>query len=239
MTTARCFSIILILALFSFSCSGKYGIIRSTEAVERVDVERKAKGCSVIRSIYCDLYAELLDSEKWNYLFRNQYFTASSREYENYRFTNYPVLHYVVKNTGKEPVKIEKIVVEYGKKKFKFLPFKRFQSLHKSSAYKVFEFEKLFGKRRLMGDKYCLKEIDYNKDSIPFEFDFIPPSDTVLKFIAFPWIPVEPRRFKVFFHIEYAGRKKVLNFDFQRFEYRNQGEDFRKHKDEQDISVDE
>jgi hypothetical protein len=239
MAVARYFFLILISGFLFVSCSKKYGIIRNTEAVERYDVEQKAKGCSVIRSIYCDIYVELLDSEKWNYLFTNHYFTASSLEHENYRFSNYPVLHYVIKNTGREPIKVERIVVEYGKNKSDSLTFQSFQSLHKSSAYKVFEFKKFFRGRRLLADKYCLKEIDYHKDTIPFRFDFIPPSDTVLKFTAFPWIPVEQRRFKVFFHIDYAGRKKILNFDFQKYEYRIKGDVFRKVEKKSGLGEDE
>ncbi len=228
MTILRNFFIILFPVILFISCSRKYGILRSTDAVERYDIEQKANGCSVIRSIYCDIHVELLDSEKWHTLFENHYFAAPSRKNENYRFSNYPVLHYVVKNTGREPVKIEKIVIEYGNIKSESLSYQSFQSRHKSSAYKVFEFKKLFGEKRLLGNKYCLKEIDYHKDTLPFRFDFIPPSDTVLNFTAFPWIPVEQRNFRVYFHIDYAGKKKVLNFDFQRFEYRNRGNDFRK-----------
>ncbi len=235
----RIFNIFLALTVFTVYCSGKHGIVRSIDAVERIDVEQKTGGCSVIRSLYCDIYVELMNSEKWNYLLNNQFFTASSREYDNYRFTNYPVLHYIVRNTGREPIKIEKISVEYGKKKTDSLTFQTFKSLHKSQAYKVFEFKKLFTNRRLVGDKYCLKKIDYHKDTVPFLFDFIPPSDTVLGFTAFPWIPVEERKFRVIFHIDYAGRKKVLNFDFQRFEYRSRGEDFRKQEKKQDHLEDE
>jgi hypothetical protein len=221
------------------SCSRKYGIIRSIDAIERYDVEQKDQGCSLIRSIYCDMYVELLDSKKWNYLFENQYFTTSSREYENFRFSNYPVLHYVVRNTGREPIKIEKIVIEYGINKIESLTFQSFQSLHKSSAYKVFEFKKLFRKKRLLKNKFCLKEINYREDTLPFGFDFIPPSDTVLNFTAFPWIPVEQRKFRVYFHIDYGGRKKILNFDFQRFEYRNRGDEFRSHKSKSDLDGNE
>ena len=81
---------------------------------------------------------------------------------------------------------------------------------------------------RVTPEKLKFKDINIENDTIPLRVPFIPSEDTVYRIVAFPYLPVRDRNFKINFLINSAGEKKIIDFDFSRQEYRSKGNNFKK-----------
>ena len=101
----------------------------------------------------------------------------------------------------------------------------------KSHAYALFNFKSILSPKRLMGHEYCIKGIDYEKDIINYDIDFIGPGDRVMSIAGLEWVPVQIRAVKlkiVFSGIEGNAFKKEFTFNYKKYEYRTKGKDFRR-----------
>jgi hypothetical protein len=136
----------------------------------------------------------------------------------------------VVYNADSEPVTVKKITVRCGDKEMAALSIASVREKCKSPSYAPYDFEKLLKNRRLLREEFCLKQIDFDRDSVEYGFHFINPGERVSRIIAFDWIPVECRNFVLSVEVVSSKFKKVIDFDFHRFEYRKKGEVFRKGK---------
>jgi len=229
--------IIIAAVLLIVSCSKKYGIETSLQPVPRSDIEIKKEGCAVIRSDCCDIYLEEIDSEKWKILLGNTIYLDNDSG-KTFRFPKLLFFHAIIKNTADIPIAIEEIVLNYADSAAKSLDLARLRPHVKSPMYDIFNFSALLSPRRLLEEKSCLGKIKHDTETIGYEFGFIQPSDSIVRIIAFERPPIELRTMKLVFVITLAGRKKIVDFDLVRTEYRTTG-DFTKpkkdkHRDDED-----
>ncbi|MFC1669823.1 hypothetical protein ACFL20_05470 [Spirochaetota bacterium] len=222
------FFAILIVTLTGQSCAHQYGLDRYSQAIERYDTEINKKGYALIRSIYCDIYIENITYTSWEKLLDNEIFIRKNININKYRIPKLFFIHVIIKNTWKNPLVLEKVIIKYNNNILAPLTITEIRRKTKSPMYSKFNFKRILSPIRLLSDKYSIKEIDYEKDIIPLKLKFIPPSDKIIRIIAFDWIPVEERKLKLKFIFDQSGIKKVINFDLKRHEYRTRGEHFKK-----------
>ncbi len=216
------------IILTSVNCTPRFGIDRGTIPTERIDVDIRKGGCALIHGRYFDVSAEAIDEERWANLVRSASFARQRDSKAEPRTPRIPFFNIVVYNADSEPVAVKKITVRYGDKEMAALSIESVREKCKSPSYKLYDFDKLLKNRRLLRDEVCLKQIDFDRDSLEYRFDFINPGERVSRIIAFDWLPVEYRNFVLSVEIVSSKFKKVIDFDFHRFEYRKKGEVFRK-----------
>ncbi len=230
---------VFILWAILLSCSGKHVIVRSFDAEESVDVEIKKEGCALLRSILCDIHIEHIDERKWVKLLKNNSYIDQKNKGTIYRIPPLVFFHSVIRNTGREPLRVESVKLSYGNIVKTSMKLKEVKKYVKSPVYNIFNFKSILSRKRLLSENYCIDEIDYNRDTIDYRFNFIPPSDTLIRIVVFEWIPVEIRKFKIIFSVTRSGIKRNISFNFIRNEFRGYGKDFiRKRKKEQDDYID-
>ncbi len=218
------------VALSSASCTPRFGIERGTAPVERIDVDIKKGGCALIHGRYFDVSAEAIDEERWAALVRSGSFSRQRDSKAEPRTPRIPFFNIVVYNADSEPVTIKRITLRRGGGEMTALSPSSVREKCKSLSYAQYDFDRILKNRRLLRDEFCLKQIDFDRDSVEYGFDFINPGERVSRIIAFDWIPVEYRNFVLSVEILSSKGKKVIDFDFHRFEYRKKGEVFRKGK---------
>ena len=182
-------------------------------AVERSDVDVIKDKAGLIRTVYCDIYIEHVDSEGWKYLRDAPFFRGNGKG------DPVPVcFHFIIENTWKRPFYIDRIeILHQGKviktEDFSFIKDKEYME----NRYSV-NLASLQIKRRILTDDTLLQDIDFSNDSVEYRLDFIAPGDRVSFFRFFSWLPVG-KTTKVRIGIKYFDLKKVIDFDIGRFEY--------------------
>ncbi|HON79621.1 MAG TPA: hypothetical protein PK544_14095 [Spirochaetota bacterium] len=109
----------------------------------------------------------------------------------------------------------------------------------KSFSYSVFNFDSLVHPKRFSGKSLCDSNIDYDTAVVDYDFNFIVPGDTIMRIVAFDWVPVQYRTLRLGVNVESAGsheQKKRIDFDFHRNEYRAKGSHFRKPEKANDVN---
>ncbi|MCP4137922.1 MAG: hypothetical protein GY754_43570 [bacterium] len=227
-------TLVLILLILSLTgCSTKFGIERGSQPKERLDVELKPGGGGMIRTIYCDIHVEEIGSEQWEDLLENYFFVTPEGDIYDYRVPRLHFLRVVIQSRWEEPLIFDEAKLKYGDITLNSLSVEDLETRLKSPYYGIFNFEGILKPRRVVTGKYSTEStIDYEKDTIGTEMECIPPMDTITQFVIFERIPVQYRKYKLFFTIKHSGKKKTIDFDFDRYEYRTRGTDFKQPKKE-------
>jgi hypothetical protein len=200
------------LLLQSLCCSG-YGNAYFYRAFERGDVDIIKGKAGLMRTIYCDIYIEHVDSEGWEHLRRFPFFRGVGNG------NPVPVcFHFIIENTWKKPFLIDRIEILHDgrvihSEDFSFIKDKRYME-KRFSIY----LPSLMKMRRILTDDILLQDIDFSDDTVEYRLGFIAPGDRVSFFRLFSWFPVG-KSTKLRVGIKYFDLKKVIDFDIGRFEY--------------------
>lgn len=225
--------IALAVAAGSFSCTKKFGMVRGIRPAERSDVEViKKHECALIRHRDFDIAAQEIGLGGWVKLLEHEIFLRKKGNTEA-RIPRLNFFHIVISNQGRNPVKIEQMSVRFGDNEIAALSTEAVLDKCKSPAYAAINMKSLLGLKRYLGDKWCVEEIDYTASVIDYNFDVIAPGDSVIKIVAFDWIPVQFRDLKLLVKVRNAGeeKQKIVDFDFKRLEFRTKGRHFINTKD--------
>ncbi len=202
--------IITIIGLLNCSCAEKTLYYR---AAERGDVDIVNGRGGLIRSVYCDIYAEYVDSEGWSYLKTFEFFKGGGDA-----DPVDPCFHFIITNTWDKPFIVDKIEVLYGGEVFPSEDYSFIRDKnYLENRYSV-NITSILKKRRLFSDKNLLTDIDFKNESAWYRLDFIAPGDRVSVFSFFRRIP-PGKKSKIRVSIKYFDVKKVIDFDIDRFEY--------------------
>ena len=220
---------VLLALLVSAGCARRHGMVRGLEPEQSLVIEAREGRCAVLRSRICDVAIEQIDPPKWRKLLGYRMLAGRGSPAET-RIPKFAFFHIVVSNMGSLPLGIDSITLHYGSVEKKPIAVEDAVKRSRSPAYRAFDFKKVLAARRLMGDRYCLKKINYERDVIDYRLDFIIPGDRLIRIVAFEWVPVQFRRLRVAVRVSQLGsaEKKVIDFNFRRFEYRTRGAYYRK-----------
>ena len=144
-----------------------------------------------------------------------------------YRIPNSNFFLITIKSQWPKPLKIEEVTLICGNETKKSLPTEYLEKEFKSEQYRKFNFKKIFSRWRLASEPSSIDSLTLEKDAVEFQHGFIAPEDTILSIHAFGWIPSDIDKFKLRIKIAIEGGKKVIDFDFARFEHRTEGKHFR------------
>jgi hypothetical protein len=231
-------TLIILLILFTclISCSLRPGIDHFDRPGQSATVEIRNDGTAIIRSAYSEIALRQIRDEEWEELLKFPPFKNDKSDLSQYRVPRLKFFMVGLKNTSEQPLVLEKASLSYGDVSMDDMDEKQIKSSFKSAIYAFFNFSDILKPRRLVTDGETLGKIDLDRDTVRYEISFIPPSDRLLKIIAFPTIPVDIRSYRISFHLSYAGIKKITAFDMQRFEYRTRGTHFvEKKQDYEDL----
>jgi hypothetical protein len=220
-----------IACILFAGCARTLGIQRGLEPEQRLVLEVKKGGCALIRTRLCDVAAEPIDYLKWRKLLDQSVFTGGRRVQADARIPKFLFFHLVVSNVGPVPLVIDSVTLHYGTVEKSPISLDEALKRSKSPAYRAFHFKNILTDKRLMGDEYCLKKINYERDVIDYRLGFVNPGDRVIRIAAFEWVPVQYRDLRLAVHISPLGEgdeKKVIDFNFKRFEYRTRGRYYRR-----------
>lgn len=212
MKTCYRYSIFTIIIVGLLNCSGADKTL-FYRAAERADVDIVDGRAGLIRSAYCDIYIENLNSESWDYLKNFKFFKGNGRGNPVD-----PCFHFIIVNTWDKPFIVDKIDVLYkgetiSPEDYSFIRDKNY--LENRYSVNISSFMK---KRRLFTDKNLLMDIDFESESAEYRLDFIAPGDRVSLFTFFQRVPAG-KKSKIRVSIKYFDIKKVIDFDIDRFEY--------------------
>jgi hypothetical protein len=220
-----------IACILFAGCARTLGIQRGLEPEQSLVLEVKKGGCALIRTRLCDVAAEPIDHLKWRRLLDQSVFSGDRRGQAEARIPKFLFFHLVVSNVGTEPLVIDSLVLHYGTVEKNPISVDETLKRTKSPAYRAFRFKNILTDKRLMGDEYCLKKINYERDVIDYRLRFVSPGDRIIRIAAFDWVPVQYRDLRLAVHISTLGEgaeKKVIDFNFKRFEYRTRGKYYRR-----------
>ncbi|HNX23321.1 MAG TPA: hypothetical protein PKG60_04695 [Spirochaetota bacterium] len=208
----RVFFIILFLILQILNCSRENKVL-FYRPVERADIDIIGGRAGLIRTVYCDIYIEYVDSGSWNYLKNFNMFKGSGKGNPVD-----PCFHFIIVNTWNKPFIIEKVEAAYNGE---IIPVEDYSFIKDKSylgnRYSV-NISSLLKKRRILSDKNLLGEIDFENETAGYRLNFIAPGDKVSFFSFFQRIS-SGKSSKIRVIIKYFDVKKVIDFDIGRFEY--------------------
>ncbi len=218
--------VIILSALISFllsGCSFRQEIERSIKPKEKYGVEAGKDGYAACRDGTMELSVEPVSDNHWQKLlgfecFKNRKSTSSS-----WRTPKLLFHHLTIKNTGTGPVRIAGIKIGYGQAEKSAISSGEIKKICKSPAYSMIDFTSLVKSRRILGRDISLNDIDFDRDTIEYRLDFIGGGDLISRMIAFEWIPVEFRTYKITLQLETLGDIKIINLEFNRMEYHESG----------------
>jgi hypothetical protein len=222
---------IAIACILFAGCRRTLGIQRGLEPEQRLVLEVKKGRCALIRTRLCDVAAEPVDHLKWRKLLGQSVFTGDRRVQAEARIPKFLFFHLVVSNVGPVPLVIDSVTLHYGTVEKSPVSVDEALKRSKSPAYRAFRFKNILTDKRLMGDEYCLKKIDYERNVIDYRLGFINPGDRIIRIAVFDWVPVQYRDLRLAVHVLPLGEgaeKKVIDFKFKRFEYRTRGRYYRR-----------
>jgi hypothetical protein len=186
---------------------------------------------ALIRTQYCDIYMEYIDRKKWESVMK---FSMFSRGRYSYRIPNFSPYFITVKNAYNKPLKITGIHLIVKDKLYQRLNSDELNAEFSSEQYKNFNFTGLNTSRRMLPVSIeadvtvpSLNKINFDKDTITFLPDYIPPEDIIVFFAFFSPTPASDDKYKVKIELDTGVFKKVIDFDFVKSEYRTEGKYFR------------
>ena len=218
----------ILVITFSLCCSSGQMDRRATPK-ESVRMETLKAGRGLVRSMYCDLYADELNPSEWERLFDCESFKKKI-DRSDIRSPRIPELLFIrimLRNTSKFPIRIGDVTIVYGKNTAPALDRKALDEYIRSPMYTPVNWDYLLAPRTLLQVPET-EIINYDKDSVRTTLDFIPSGDTVMRIIPFQRVPVQERDFTLKLTVTDGRDKKIIDFEFHRFEYRTSGKDFLK-----------
>lgn len=219
----------LILATLSFlSCSRKPGLLRETVFIDHPAIEMRDERCALIRAQLLDVSLQPIEAEDWEKLLEYEPFAGEKNETQ--RVPRLLFFQMTALNSGNRPwlLKNLSLAIVHGGTEKSPLSAQKASELYTSPAYSSINFTNLFAPRRLITEKYCIEEIDYERDLIEYRLEFINPGERVLLIYAFEWLPVEVREFSLRATLKEGEVKKSIDFGVRRLEYRAKGTRFTK-----------
>lgn len=216
---------ILASALFFilFNCTFKQNLERETKPAEKYNVRTEDDRLAIYKDTLLEINLELIDTGMWEKLLEYECFKNKKSESSNWRAPALLFAHAAIRNTGAAPLKITNIRALYGQSEKFPVQAANLLKKCKSPAYSMIDFKSLLKTRRLLGEKTSVEDVDFDNDSVGFSPEFIASGDTISKIMAFDWIPVEYRTFKISIQFESAGDIRTIDFEFKRLEYREAG----------------
>jgi len=221
--------IILIALALLGGCARKFGLVRSLAPVERLDTEVKSEGCALIRSRFFDVTAEAIDEKRWHAILAAKAFTTRKKASSETRFPRLVMFRVMISNVSDDPLALKKVKLAYGKEEKAALTVKQVREKCKSPAYDAFDFRRILAAGRLLRESNCMSEVDHDRDFIHYYFDIVNPGERIARIFAFEWVPVEHRTMTLRVEVELKSKvpyKKIIDFDFNRLEYRTRGKHF-------------
>lgn len=209
-----------ILMVILFSCHPGNGLIQETLPAESAMVDITGAKTGRVRSIYCDITVEPISASDWERLAGASVYRRTGRPPLSRRTPPLAAFLVIVKNTVNAPIRLERVQVIHDGGAMEALTAERAGERLRSPAYSWLDFRKLLSPRRLTAEPEPLKKLDFDTDTIATGLDFIPPQDHVLTIVAFDWIPVEIRKYRVDFTVSAMGGMRNLAVEFARKEYR-------------------
>ncbi len=218
--------LLMMLVPFTLGCSQKPGILHTINPEPAPHVEIVKDQCARIRTRMADVIVEPTGNTHWKMLLKNKRFTRKDPHPE-YRYPKLFFFKLIITNNTKKPVTLDNVTITTVHNTLDSLKIKEVKKKCKSPAYSVYNFDALLSPYRLLTDVVCLEKIDIARDLIHTKFEFIPPEDSIMQMVAFPWIPVENRTFTLSVTMKSGNEKKVVDFKMRRIEYRTRGSHFR------------
>ncbi len=201
--------LLFLSLLLSCSSAGKGGY----RASERGDVDIVGNRAGLIRTVYCDIYVENLNSK-----LRQKIYDADVYRGSGSGMPLEPCFHFIVSNTWNRPLVIEKIVLRYDNEDHEPELYDYIKDPDYAEKRFAVNINKMMQNRRLLSEDELIDEIDYDTETVEYRSDFIAPGDKVLFYRFFPVIP-HRKGVKIYITIKYFNMKKIIDFDITRFDY--------------------
>ncbi len=208
------------LLLTAGAACGPRALERFTLPVDRAAVEITADGTSLMRSVYCDISVAPIEGPAWHRLLRRGACSGPAGRAVDVPIPPLTLFHVIVRSTVNLPVRVERAELRYDEGTISSLGVKEMRDRFSSSSYSACDPAILLSFRRLLEEHTSPGAIDYRRDTIESKLDFIPPYDYVAGVVAFERIPHREKRFILRFLIESAGKKRNVDFHFERIERR-------------------
>ncbi|HPV42336.1 MAG TPA: hypothetical protein PKX40_14250 [Spirochaetota bacterium] len=209
-----------VLTAIVLSCHPGSGLVQETIPAESAVVDITGAKTAMVRSIYCDISVEPIEASDWERIARSPVYRRAGPRPPSRRKPPFAAFLVIVKNTVNAPIRLEKVQLLYDGASMEALTAEAAVKRFGSPAYSWLDFSKLLSPRRLIVEPEPLRKLDFAMDTIDTRLDFIPPQDHVLTIIAFDWIPVEIRNYKIDFTVAALGAMRNIAVDFTRNEYR-------------------
>jgi len=203
---------ILILIVSLFSCAG--GSERYFGPAEKSDIYISRTGSGILRTGYCDISVEGLDSKTRKRLLDFPMFRGSGDG-----FPSIPVFCIMIINTWNKPIQVNRLEIITDKG---VIPPEFFDYVSdKDYAGKRFavNLRELWKTRRILKDVDSVRELDFESGTVEYSFNFIAPGDRILMFRTFGWISSDSGRKRLRIGIKYHEMEKVIDFDVAESEY--------------------
>ena len=162
-----------------------------------------------------------MDPRLWKNIAKADVYTRKSEFRKHYRLPPISFFHVVIRNTSAKSIEVDSTQLVFGNRLLEPLEDYRITEIYKSPVYDFFDFHSILAYRHLLSPLKNATEINYDKDTTPFIGQQIPPWTTVVKLIAFEWLPVEYSVFTVRFVVSCGDEKKSIDFILNKSEYRS------------------
>ncbi|MCL1865731.1 MAG: hypothetical protein FWF73_07975 [Spirochaetes bacterium] len=203
------FIYLMIIIFFSCSSTDKISFYR---AVEKADTEIINGKVGLIRTIYCDIYIEHIDTNTWKYI--NKYNTFKGGGIES---PSDPCFHFIIENTWNKPIVIDKIEIINKDNIAQSEDYSFIQDKNYLEDRYTINISSLLKSRRILSEHILVKDIDFEDETTLYKLYFIAPGDKVSFFRLFSNIP-SGKLSKIRVSIKYSDLKKVIDFDIDRFD---------------------
>jgi len=229
---AACTGALIVLAV-ACGCSRTPGIERGFSPVETAYVEAREGRIAVARALGLTVALEPVAPADWEKILEAKAYVNKEHR-ATMRVPSLVFFQLTVLNERDAPLPVAatEARISYGTQVKKAIPWKDLAAQLTSPAYSLINFAALGEPHRLTIPRFAIADIDYSENLVELKNATLAPGERMITFLAFDWLPVEVRGFKLTVYPE-ADRKKSIDFEFTRFEYRTKGERFRKTEKEE------
>ncbi|MCL1834370.1 MAG: hypothetical protein FWG49_07710, partial [Leptospirales bacterium] len=166
----------------------------------------------LIRTIYCDIFIEHIDSSTWNYIKKFDTFKGKGIE-----TPADPCFHFIVENTWNKPIVIDKIEIINQDNTASTEDYSFIKDTHYLENRYAVNISSLLKSRRILSEHILIRDIDFEEDTALYRMYFIAPGDKLSFFKFFSYIP-SGKLSKIRVSIKYSDLKKIVDFDISRFD---------------------